>query len=143
MDNSCIKIPTEKCLELMVQEEERIRMSKEYQEQCTKVKDIVNGWLDVSANVQKEVAKKFGFIDEVSNNIAINMLRRARYLYPDNEIFKNVPVYVRENKANQGKFNIGDQIENINLFDIQENQINFESILQPNKLNLVLVSSLT
>lgn len=127
----------------MVQEEETIRMSKEYQQECTKVKNIINGWLDVSAKVQQQVAAKFGFTDEISNDIAVNMLRRARYLYPNNEIFKTVPVYVRENKANIGKFNIGDQIENIKLFDIQENQINFDNILHANRLNLIISSTLS
>lgn len=138
-----IKFPTEKCLELMVYEEEKIRMSTEYQDECTKVKNIVNGWLDVSADVQKRVANKFGFIDNISCDIAVNMLRRARYIYPNNNIFKTVPVYVRQNKANEGIYKVGDDIDDVLLYSINKDPVNFKNLLQLEKINLVLVSSTT
>ena len=141
MNQYTLKIPTEKMLELMVYEEEKIRMSKEYQDECTRVKDIPNGWLDVSIDIQKRVAKKFGFNDDISCDIACNMLRRARYIYPNNDIFKKVPVYVRENKANEGKFKVDDKIIDIKLFDICNQEINISEILKPDILNVIVSSS--
>ena len=142
-DEYIVKIPTEKCLELMVQEEERIRISKEYQEECTKVKNTVNGWLDVSAAVQKQVAKQFGFVDDINNNIAVNMIRRARYLYPDNNIFKTVPIYVRENKANIGNYKVNDSVKNITLINDNTEQVNFNELLYSDRLNLIISSSIS
>lgn len=141
--NINIKVPTEKCLEEMVFEEEKIRNSKEYQDECTKVKDIPNGWLDVSANVQKNIVKKFGFDDDISCEIACNMLRRARYIYPNNNIFKTIPVYVRENKASEGNLKENDYYINVNLHNLQGKDINLSSLLIPNKLNIIISSSLT
>lgn len=142
MDNT-IKIPTEKCLEQMIIREEEIRMSKEYQDECSKVKDVVNGWLDVTAKMQSELVKEFGFTDEVSSDIAVNMLRRARYLYPDNNIFKTVPVYVRENKANEGKLKENDECPNIQLFTNCKQQIKLHDLLENDTLNVIFASSHT
>lgn len=138
-----IKIPTESTLELMIREEEKIRMSKEYQNECTKVKNIPNGWLEVSKKIQKDVVKKFGYESTIDCDIACNMLRRARYLYPNNQIFKTVPVYVRENKANIGSLNINDKYPDIALFNTMNKEINMSDIIDNNKINIVLGSSST
>lgn len=120
-DNICIKFPNEKLLEKMIEEEELIRTSNDYRDKCTQVKNIPNGWLDVTANVQKNIAKKFGFTDEISCNIACNMMRRAYLLYPDNENFKLIPTQVRCNKAKQCKYSIDDICPDIKLHDLQDN----------------------
>ena len=112
-----LTIPTEKMLEKLIIEEEQIRMSKEYQDQCTLVKDIPNGWLDVTQKMQIDLIKKHGFVSEMNCDVACNMLRRARYLYPDNKIFTEVPVYVRNNKANAGKYKEGDHVPDVKLFN--------------------------
>ncbi len=138
-----IKIPTESTLELMIQEEEKIRMSKEYHNECTKVKNIPNGWLEVSKKIQKDVVKKFGYESTIDCDIACNMLRRARYLYPNNQIFKTVPVYVRENKANIGSLNVNDKYPDIVLFNTMNKEINMSDIIDNNKINIVLGSSST
>src|ERR1700744_1826785 len=100
-----IKIPDEECLERLVEEEEIIRTSKEYQDACTDVKDIPNGWLQVTEQMQKNLVKKYGFDDTISCDVACNYLRRAQYLYPNNPKFK-MPLYVKNNKANNGTLEI-------------------------------------
>src|SRR5579863_3817132 len=102
-----IRYPTKQDLISMVLEEEQIRTSKEYQDKCSAVKDVPNGWLQVTADVQKQIVNKHGFIDEVDEIIALNHLRRARFIYPEEPIFFT-PVYVRNNKANKGTLKIGD-----------------------------------
>jgi hypothetical protein len=75
----------------MCKKEEEIRWSQWYQSECDKVKDEVNGWLRISEQVQYQVAKKFGFETDIEADIAVNQLRRARYIYPDEPEFKTIP----------------------------------------------------
>ena len=56
-----LKIPTKYQLLEMVKKEEEIRWSSLYQSECDRVKYQVNGWLAVSAQVQYQIAKDFGF----------------------------------------------------------------------------------
>lgn len=136
-----IKIPTEKQLELFIRDEEKIRMSKEYSDQCTSVKDIPNGWLKVSEQVQIDIVKKYGFTDSISCDIACNKLRRAQYLYPDNPVFKT-PVYVRENKACVGTLKEGDSAPDVTLYKRSGESIKLHQIFS-DKVNVIFAGSHT
>jgi hypothetical protein len=147
--NNCsniVRIPTENELLAMIQEEERIRNSSEYIAKCNEVADEINGWLRISAEVQYQVVKAYGFISDIESDIAVNHLRRAQFLYPNNPLFREIPVYVRNNIANKGKFHVGDVVPNISIHhldDIQQETINLYSIFSKDHMNLLLVSSHT
>jgi hypothetical protein len=47
-------------------------------------------------------------------------MRRANIIYPDNKIFKEVPLYVRNNKANQGNLNVNDPMPDFLVYDIEQ-----------------------
>ena len=126
--DSQILIPTESTLEKMVVEEEKIRMSKEYQDRCTTVCHIPNGWLQVTADVQEQIAHAHGFVDETSCAIACNMARRAHILYPNNDIFK-MRVQVRNNKARKGDLRIGDLVPAITLCTMDGDDINLRDLV--------------
>jgi hypothetical protein len=113
-----INIPTESILETMVKEEANIRSSKWYVDQCNLIAKRPNGWLELNAQIQKDIANRNGFVSDIECDLAINRLRRARYLFPNNIVFQTVPVYVRENKANQGSLNLGDPIPDIVIHDL-------------------------
>ena len=76
------EIPKEKLL-LMLQEEEKQRFSNEYQEKCSQVRNEPNGWLRISAELQENVAKIFGYEDQISNLLAVDLLRRASQIYKE------------------------------------------------------------
>ena len=143
MNLDYLKIPNEKMLELMIIEEEKIRQSIEYQNQCDNVKNIPNGWLDITKNMQEKLVKKYGFQDEISCDIACNMLRRAQYIFPNNNIFREIPVYVRNNKANKGIFVVEDNIPNININTKCGQEIKLHNLLSENKPTLIIASSHT
>ena len=75
-----IKTPSKELLLEMVKKEEEIRWSPWYQSECDIVKDEVNGWLRISEQVQYQVVKEFGFENPIEADIAVNQLRRARYI---------------------------------------------------------------
>ena len=137
-----LKRATEQTLEKMAQMEESIRMSQEYQNECTKVKNVPNGWLTVTANVQKKVASEFGFDDDINNEIACNDLRRAHVTHPDNPVFKQ-SIYVRNNKANLGTLNENAYVPDITLHTIDSDTINLSNILEENKINIFFGASHT
>lgn len=95
--------------------EEQYRSSEDYQKQCSLVAHIPNEWLNVTAEMQKNVVRQFGFKTEFEINIAVNTLRRAHIIWPDNEIF-NKRIYVVNNKANVGSLKEGDVAPNIMLY---------------------------
>lgn len=139
-----LKIPTKNQLLEMVKKEEEIRWSSWYQSECDRVKDQVNRWLEISAQVQFQIAKDFGFDTEVESDIAVNHLRRARYLYPDEPLFESIPVYVRNNLAKQIKYQNGNTIPNVSINSLDgQNQFNLVDILDKSKTNVIFGSSHT
>jgi hypothetical protein len=139
-----LKIPTKYQLLEMVKKEEKVRWSSWYQSECDRVKDQVNGWLTVSSQVQYQIVKDFGFDTDVESDIAVNHLRRARYLYPEEPLFQSIPVYVRNNLAKQIKYKNGDQIPNVPINSLDgSNQFNLFDILDKSKTNVIFGSSHT
>lgn len=134
--------PKEKLLE-MLQMEEFIRMSPEYSEECTKVKDEVNGWLRISEEVQQKVAHLYGYQDPLSNLLAVNYIRRAPYLFPEEPEFSQTQVYVRNNFANLGNLEIGAEFPNVSLINLSGEKIKNHDILNPDKYNVIIASSAT
>ncbi|CAG8636360.1 8352_t:CDS:2 [Racocetra fulgida] len=59
-------------------------------------------WMDVTDQMQHELVREFGYSDE-----AVQLLRRAPQLYPDDPEFRTTQVYVRNNIANIGNLTEG------------------------------------
>jgi hypothetical protein len=102
---------TEKDFEILALQEDEIRKSQWYIDECTRVKNIPNGWMDVTANVQKEIVSKYCEEKNKENfcDIIIYYLRRAHHLFPENKIFKE-RIQVKYNRANIGSLKIEDNI---------------------------------
>jgi hypothetical protein len=139
-----INIPSKEQLIEMLLEEEKIRFSNEYISECDRVASEPNGWLRISEQKQYEIAKKFGFTSDIELDIAVNHMRRARYLYPEEELFKTIPVYVRNNLAQQTKYICGDIVPNLTIHQIDDlKELNLYNILNPIKTNILIASSHT
>ena len=131
----------EELLERMIQQEELIRMYKAYQDLCTAVKSIPNGWLAVTDQMQTQIARDFGFGGD-QTELAVNTLRRAQYLYPNNPIFK-LPVYIRNNKAREGTLRVSDTVPTVDLIDLDHKIVGIGSLLKENSYNIFFLSSVT
>ena len=143
-----LRFPTKEILIQMVLREEEIRWSSQYLEQCDKVKDEVNGWIRISENYQHQIVREFGFDIGAEADIAVNHLRRARYLYPEEPKFQTIPVYVRNNRASQCKYIPGSLVPNVKLSNVVLNQTDYHmidlyTILSRTKTNIVIGSSHT
>ena len=91
MDNvlKFLQLDRSKILTILKREEE-VRFSQEYLSKCSEVSHIPNAWLEVTNNMQKELVKEFGYTDELSNTLAVNVIRKALNIYPDDEEIKIV-----------------------------------------------------
>jgi len=137
-----LKLDRDKVLKILKREEE-IRFSDKYIQQCNAVANIPNAWLDVTSEMQKKVAEEFGYIDPIINTLAVYIIRKAKDIYPDEEI-KNSVVHFRENFAHQGKFKEGDKIINPILYNsINGNNCRLYDILDNEKKNIILAGSHT
>lgn len=126
----------------LVKIESQMRFSKEYIDKCNQVKDEPNGWLRITGEMQQQIITDYGF-KGVAVPIALNMLRRAQYLYPDNPHVQNL-VYVKNNKANMGTFKAGDIIKDVELWNLCGTEMNkFSGLLSKDKINIVLSASHT
>lgn len=128
---------SEDVVEMMALIEDEMRHSDEYRQKCTDVQHIPNGWLDVTAELQKNVVRSFGFVTEFETTIALNYLRRAHEIFPNNEICKK-RVYVKNNKARYGELKVGDNFIDVNLYGTK-----LSDILKSSKPVLILASSHT
>ena len=140
-----IRKPSKDILIQMLQREEEIRFSSDYINKCTEVASEPNGWLRISAEFQKQVASEFGFKSSIENDIAVNHMRRAQYIYPDEPLFKTIPVYVRNNLATKGKFSTNDVVPNIilhQLLDITDH-ISLYQTFDKTRPNVLIASSHT
>jgi hypothetical protein len=138
-----IRRPNEQMLERLIRLEASARQSQQYQDDCTDVRDQVNGWLTVTENYQRVIAQSQGFDDEMSCDIVCNMMRRAHILYPDNQIFKTVPVQVRNNKASQGMLEAGCAVPSVSLHCMDGSCINLSDLIDPTHTTIVLAGSQT
>ena len=151
MSQIIIRTPNEKMLEQLIIEEARIRSSPEYQDKCTAVKDIPNGWLTLTDTLQQDIARNHGFNDPVSCSVTCNMMRRAHILFPDNKNFTTIPVQVRENKARQGTLKPGDHLPNnpqttirdVMLCDLSGNMIHLSTLLAHSFTTIIVAGSQT
>jgi len=135
-----LTVPSLEKLKLMAIMEREQRLSEDYIKKCSDVSNIPNGWLKVTSDLQKMVAKKMGFISKLENELAVNYLRRAHHLYPEESVFQEA-IQVKNNLANKGKYKNGDSIFNHTIFDIKMNQIKLHDTFTKNKRNLLVASS--
>ncbi|CAG8488047.1 1960_t:CDS:2 [Diversispora eburnea] len=144
------KLPTtkEKLLALL-REEERRRLSPEIQKQYHKVgTDPTCGkdWMDVTDQMQHDLVREFGYSDE-----AVQILRRAPQLYPDDPKFRTTQLYVRNNIARLGDLTEGMSAPDCPLILLESSRdkigynrtISLRSLCQPRRPLVLLGGSYT
>jgi hypothetical protein len=138
-----IKYPDKNQLILMLEREEKIRMSEDYVNKCSDVKNEINGWLRISEELQYEIVKEFGYTSEIEQHLAVNRMRRAQYIYPSEPLFKTISVYVRNNIANEGNLKENDVVPNLQIHTTNLENVNLHETFSKSKNNLLLCGSHT
>ncbi|CAG8445968.1 6962_t:CDS:2, partial [Scutellospora calospora] len=70
-------------------------------------------WMDITDQMQHELVREFGYSDE-----AVQLMRRAPQIYPDDPEFRNTQVYVRNNIAHIGNLTEGMQAPDCSLIPL-------------------------
>jgi hypothetical protein len=137
------KIPDKSTLIQMLKAEEAERMGPAYAQACDQVAKEPNGWLRISEELQYSIAEQFGFYG-FDSHIAVNHMRRAQYIYPDDPEFKTISVYVRANLSKPCDFTIGSNFpEILTVFTLDLEQVNLIDTFAKDKFNLLISSSAT
>ena len=111
--------------------ENEIRYSDSYVNQCDEVRNIPNGWLDVTHKMQTKLVEDY-FVEHglslCAVPIGLSMLRGLQVTHPNEPIVKEL-LYIKNNKANVGKYKAGDDIKDIQLWTESNQQIQLFSLL--------------
>jgi len=98
----------------MLIRENELRLSKEYQKRYEEAEQTsTSSWLDVTDQLQREIIREFHLDEEMED--ALLCLRCATQIYPD---LKDIPLYVRHNRARDGDLQIGDITPNVPVVQI-------------------------
>ena len=108
-------------LEKMAEDEEIMRRSEWYINECNIRKDIPNGWIHATEEGQRMIVNKY-FNDDFMKEIALRQLRSAHRLYPENQIFRN-RLQVRFNRARKGELKAGDSVPEF-MFPLLKDSVN-------------------
>jgi len=105
----------------MLIRENELRLSDEYQKRYSDAeKTSFSSWLDVTDELQRQIIREFNLDEEMED--ALLCLRCATQIYPD---LKDIPLYVKYNRARDGDLQIGDIVPDVPIVQLngQENQL--------------------
>jgi len=97
-------IPPIELMTAILKREDQLRLSPEVQ---GKFADPSFDTIHVAAEVQEQVAREFGFPDIA---VAVEMIRAAPALYPNNPEIRKIPHYLKFNRSCQGALQCGDTV---------------------------------
>jgi hypothetical protein len=101
----------------MLRRENELRLSEETQEKYAAAEASTDtDWLAVTEALQKQVVMEFGYDDSMED--ALYCLRCASQLYPNDPAMKEIPLYVKYNRARDGQLKEGDEAPNTVAVDL-------------------------
>ena len=111
----------------MLEYENELRLSKKWQERFRiSHSSTTHDWMDEAHLLQIEVIKKFmgSSISQEELEFGLFTLRTATQTYPE---FKDIPLYVKYNRAFRGKLRVGDQAPDLTLYDLDLQKLSFST----------------
>jgi hypothetical protein len=102
--------------------ENELRLSSYWQGRFSAVEnDLFRDWIDEIDELQKVVVQKFLpsslCENETAIKFAINILRSCQTLFPGDRELVDIALYIKYNRARRGKMKVGDQVENVDLYE--------------------------
>jgi len=95
----------------MVHREHELRLSSEWQkrfEAAERREDT--DWLDCVEELQREICREMGVPEST-----VHKLRCANQLFPEEALFRELPIYVRFNRARNGPLSPGLEAPNVRV----------------------------
>ena len=111
----------------ILEEEERLRFSPEYQQAVTE-DDSLENIKEQTYRIQYQALKKGG-VAENDLDDALVVLHNARWDYRDDPEMNRITVYMREDVSKRGDLQDSQQIVDVPLVDLKGNKINLLELL--------------
>ena len=93
--------------------------------------------------IQCKVVNHFGFHESEHVLYALETLKSALSIYPNDEEIINSANYIKFNRAKAFEFNVGDKYKNIELLTLKNESLDFSNILNHKKPNIIISGSIT
>jgi len=158
LPESCQEI-TRDTLVKMLKRENEMRLSKEmlealemethaYEEQekrCQK-KNTSDNQAHIPwsiAQCQEKLVKEFGYKTSAEISYALQTLRSARALYPNDTEIQNAAFYLKYNRAHRGELKVGDAYKDVPLMTCGQEEKNLSEIINSEKATVIISGSVT
>jgi len=150
---SCEKITREKLLKMLKRENE-MRLSKEMleileEEACAYETDkhtcgnneVFVPWSIVK--YQKKLVQEFGYKTNEEIDYALEMLRSASALFPNDSEIAISTFYLKYNRSCRGGMNVGDILKDVPLMTCGQEEIKLSEIMNKEKATVIISGSVT
>jgi len=96
-------------------------------------------------NLQNQVLNEFGYNTKEDMTYALEILRNAQALYPNDKAIKNSVYYIKYNRCRELPFDINDEIinNNVPLLTLNSEMITLKQLLNNNKPNVLIAGSIS
>mmetsp|Transcript_3420 Transcript_3420/g.8452 ORF Transcript_3420/g.8452 Transcript_3420/m.8452 type:complete len:241 (-) Transcript_3420:919-1641(-) len=103
-------------LRAMLVREEHLRLAPETQRRyATAESDWRTDWIVVTEQLQRDLVNEFGHVGAAAEASALNQLRTATHRYPS---LRDIPLYIRHNRARAGTIVPGDVLPDAAVSDL-------------------------
>jgi len=92
---------------------------------------------------QEKAVKEFGYKTNEQMNYALQMLRSARALFPDDIEIKNATYYLKFNRAHRGELKVGDIYKDVSLMTCGKEEKKLSEIINEKKATVIIGGSVT
>ncbi|KNC46226.1 uncharacterized protein AMSG_02677 [Thecamonas trahens ATCC 50062] len=109
----------------MLERENELRLSTRVQElYAAAERRSDTDWMEVTLELQKQVATEFGYgPDHDRHDDVLVVLRRAAAIYPELPETAAIPLYVKHNRAGEGRVVAGEAIVDVPLLPLADGEI--------------------
>jgi len=135
------KAPAAETLAKMLARENELRLSDESQLWLATHED--DNAEDFYLSLQKRVAGEFGHQTDKTQLQAVQFMRSARALYPDDEHIKNSVLYYKFNRSEQGKLTVGHACPDVDMFTCAGESARLSSYLHESLPTVLVAGSIT
>jgi len=98
-------VPARDTMVAMLKREKELRLADDFQT----ARDKTDWSRDLVYAVQKQVAREFGYSGEAEVEKCVKLLRSAVALFPNDKEIREIPFWVKYNRATPGTLEVGDK----------------------------------
>jgi len=99
--------------------------------------------LSTIVQCQEKVAQEFGYKTSDEISYAVQILRSARALYPNDIEIQNAAFYLKYNRAHRGELKVNDSYKDVPLMTCAQEETKLSAILNSEKPTVVISGSVT